>query len=209
VLTHIHGLRVTARTSSFAFRDTFQDVREIGARLGVNALLEGSVQRSGGRVRVSAQLVDASNGFHLGSDQYDRDLGDIFSVQDQIAQAIARALEVRLEPFSSVRTENVEAYNDWLRGRYYQQYESMEALAKCRSCLERAIALDPRFPQPYVSLAELFRAICFFGTIRPREAIIQGRAALEQALALDDSLGEAHALSGASGLGRFRLGRRC
>jgi TolB-like protein len=98
LLSRIPGLRVTARTSSFAFRETFRDVREIGSQLGVGAILEGSVQRSAGRCRVSAQLVDAKNGFHLWSDQYDRDIADVFAVQDEIAQAIARSLEVRLEP---------------------------------------------------------------------------------------------------------------
>ena len=198
MLTRIKGLRVTARTSSFAFRDTFLDVRQIGARLGVSSLLEGSVQRSGGRLRVSAQLVDTANGFHVWSDQYNRPADDIFVVQDQIASAIARALQVRLEPFRGPRpTENVEAYNHWLKARYHHQYETMDAIAKCQLHLERAIALDPRFPQPYVSLAQLLRGIAFFGALRPRDAIAQGRAALEKALALDDSQGEAHAVSAA------------
>jgi adenylate cyclase len=116
LLTRIERLRVTARTSSFAFRDAVQDVREVGARLGVSALLEGSVQRSGGRVRVSAQLVDARTGFHLWSDSYDREAGDVFAVQDEIAHAIARALEVRLEPSRAARPgTNLEAYNEWLK----------------------------------------------------------------------------------------------
>ncbi len=200
LLTRIPRLRVTARTSSFAFRDKFEDVREIGARLGVSALLEGSVQRSGGRVRVSAQLVDARNGFHLWSDSYERQAADVFAVQDQIAHAIARALEVRLEPRRGARpSANLEAYQHWLKGRhyYYQLYESVEALAKSSSCLERAIALDPRFPQPYVSLAELLRHAAIAGVVRPQDAIARGRAALAQAFELDGSMGEAHALSGA------------
>jgi TolB-like protein len=160
LLTRVPRLRVTARTSSFSFRDKLQDVREIGARLGVTALLEGSVQRSGGRVRVSAQLVEARNGFHLWSDSYDRDAADVFAVQDEIAHAIARALEVRLEPSPAVPSRaNLEAHSHWLKGRhyYYQGYEDVEALAKSRSCLERALTLDPMFPRPYVSLAELLR----------------------------------------------------
>jgi serine/threonine-protein kinase len=198
LLTRIHRLRVTARTSSFAFRGKFEDVREIGARLGVNALLEGSVQRSSGRVRVSAQLVDATNGFHLWSDCYDRQAGDLFSLQDEIAQAIARALQVRLEPPRASRpTENLEAYNSWLKSRYYQHYENLDALAKCQSCLEKAIALDPRFARPYVSMAELVRYVATAGLIRPRDAIAQGREALARAFESDTSLGEAHALAGA------------
>jgi len=199
LLTRIPRLRVTARTSSFAFRDACQDVREIGARLGVSALLEGSVQRSGGRVRVSAQLVETRTGFHLWSDSYDRDAADVFAVQDEIAHAIAGALEVRLEPPPAVRPPtNLEAHGLWLKGRhyYYQLYEDVGALAKSRSNLERAIALDPLFPRPYASLAELLRYASAVGLVPPREAIARGRAALERALELDDSMGEAHALSG-------------
>jgi TolB-like protein/Tfp pilus assembly protein PilF len=198
LLTRIPNLRVTARTSSFAFRDKLQDVREIGARLGVNALLEGSVQRIGERVRVSAQLVGARDGFHLWSESYDREIGDVFAVQDEIALAIACALDVRLEASHAVRsTPNLEAYNLWLKSRYYQHYESLEAVAKCRLCLDRAIALDPLFPPAYVGLAEVCRYAPIAGLVRPREAITQGRAAVRKALDPDNSLGEAHALSGA------------
>jgi serine/threonine-protein kinase len=197
-LTGIRDLRVTARTSSFAFRSKEQDVRKIGAILGVSTLLEGSVQRSGRRIRVSAQLVDARNGFHLWSQHYDRALGDLFDIQDDISNAIARALELRLTPERSARrTPELEAYNLWLKGRYYQQYETVDAIGKSRACLEQAIARDPRFPQPYVALAELFRAAAHFGTVRPREALLQGQAAIRTALELDPSLGEAHAMSGA------------
>lgn len=197
-LTRIHGLRVTARTSSFAFRDRNLDVRKIGKMLGVGALLEGSVQRTGNRIRVSAQLVGASDGFHLWSECYDRELADVFAIQDEIARAIAAALEVRLADSRTVRpASNGDAYSYWLKGRYYQQYETVESLVKCRACLERAIELDPGFPQPYAALAELFRAAAHFGTVRPREALRQGEAAIHKALDLDPSLGDAHAMSGA------------
>jgi serine/threonine-protein kinase len=200
LLTRHPGVRVTARTSSFAFRGALLDVREIGARLGVGALLEGSVQRAGGRVRISAQLVDTRTGFHLWSDVYDREAGDVFAVQDQIADAIARALELRLQPSRAQRPRaNLEAYNHWLRGRhhYYQVYESVDAFAKSLACLERAIAADPQFPHAYVSLAELLRHAAVAGVVSPPQAIAQGRAALARAFELDDSIGEACALRGA------------
>ena len=197
-LTRVPGLRVTARTSSFTFRGKEQDIRKIGGILGVSTLLEGSVQRAAGRIRVSAQLVCAVDGYHLWSQSYDRDLADVFAIQDEISAAIARALEVRLTPSRTLpRTANLDAYNYWLQGRYYQQYENMEALAKCRNCLERAIALDPRFPQPYLGLAGLARSVAQFGVIRPRDAIAQGWAAIRKAFELDDSLAEGYALSGA------------
>ncbi len=197
-LTRISGLRVTARTSSFAFRGKQQDVREIGSVLGVSTLLEGSVQRIGGQIRVSAQLVDASNGFHLWSERYDRELADVFAIQDEISRAIAGALEVHLAPLpASRRTSSLDAYNFWLKGRYYHRYETMEGIARCRECYEQAIALDPSFPQPYMGLAELFRGLSDYGIVRPKEVGEQGRVAIHKAFELDDSLGEAYALSGA------------
>ena len=197
-LTRIHGLRVTARTSSFAFRDRNLDVREIGKALGVSTLLEGSVQRTGSRVRISAQLVGTGDGFHLWSECYDRDIADVFAIQDEISRAIAAALEVRLSASRTGRpTSNPEAYNFWLKGRYYLQYETVEALAKCKACLDRAIELDSQFPQPYVALAELYRAAAHFGTVRPRDALSHGEAAIRRALELDSTLGEAHAMCGA------------
>ena len=196
-LTRIHGLRVTARTSSFAFRGKEQDVREIGVALGVGALLEGSVQRSGGRIRVSAQLVDTRDGFHIWGDRYDRELADIFAIQDEISRAIAGALQVRLTPLPVVRrTTSLDAYHLWLKGRYYHRYESMEMITKCRECYEQAIALDPSFPQPYVNLAGLIRGLADFGIVRPKEVGVPGRAAIRKAFELDDSLGDAYALSG-------------
>jgi adenylate cyclase len=197
-LTRVEGLRVVARTSSFAFRGARRDVREIGARLGVSTVLEGSVQRSVGRVRVSAQLVNSENGFHLWSEHYDRELTDIFAIQDEISRAIARAFAIRLLPLGSIRpTPNLNAYNAWLKARHYQHYEDLHLVSKARMCLDEAIALDPAFPQPYLGLADLLLASAGFGMIRPRAAAGEGRAAIRRALELDDSLSEAHALSGA------------
>lgn len=197
-LTRVPGLRVTARTSSFAFRDKQEDVREIGAKLGVCTLLEGSVQRSDDRIRVSAQLVSITDGFHLWSQHYDCTVTDTFSIQDEISRAIADALEVRLTPSRILRpTANLQAYNCWLKARHYRYGENLETLAKCRACLDQAIALDPLFPQPYVSLAEFLLGIAQLGVVSPREAIAEGRTAIAKALELDDSSGELYALSGA------------
>jgi TolB-like protein/Flp pilus assembly protein TadD len=197
-LTRLEGVRVTARTSSFALRDARLDVREIGARLGVKAVLEGSVQRAGGRLRISAQLVDAGTGFHLWGEHFDRQAEDVFAVQDEISQAIAGALQARLVPRTRARpTQNLEAYNEWLKGRYFQQYEDAGSYRKARSCFECAIALDPSFPHPYLGLAGLFRAETHLGSLRPRDAAAREIPAIARALELDDSIGEAHALSGA------------
>lgn len=197
-LTRVHGLRVTARTSSFAFRGRQDDVREIGARLGVRTLLEGSVQRSQGRVRVSAQLVDVRDGFHLWSEHYDREVGDVFAIEDEISRAIACALEVRLAPSHRARhTANLDAYRCWLKARHDLLHGDLDTVPKCRACLEQAISIDPLFPLPYLGLAELLRHAAYFGAIHPQEALADGWAAVRKAFELDDSLGEAYALSGA------------
>ncbi len=196
-LTRIPGLRVTARTSSFAFRSKDQDVREIGARLGAAALLEGSVRRQNNRVRISAQLVSAEDGNHLWSESYERELGDIFAIQDELARSIALALKVRLTPAPLVerRTEDLEAYSLWLKGRCLGVRYTPEAIAGARACFEAAIARDPRFPAPYVAIAELlFEAAQYL--LLPATEARRAKQAVLKALSLDDRLGEAHALLG-------------
>lgn len=197
-LTHVPGLRVTARTSSFAFRDKQEDVREIGARLGVGTLLEGSVQRFDNRIRVSAQLVSVADGFHLWSRHFDCKATDLFLIQDEISRAIADALKVRLTLSRVSRpTSNLKAYNCWLKARHFRYGENLEVLAKCRASLDEAIALDPQFPEPYISLAEYLLGISQLGIVHPCEAAAEGRKAIGKALELDDSSGELYALSGA------------
>ncbi len=197
-LTRIRGLRVTARTSSFAFRGREGDVREIGERLGAATLLEGSIRRDGDRVRVSAQLVSATDGYHLWSESYDRLLTDIFAIQDEIARAISLALKLQLAPEPSSRrpTENLEAYDLWLRGRCIGGRYTPEAFAKARECYAAAIALDPNFAPPYADTAESVFQAATFGMTPSPEAALQARACVLKALELDDSLGDVHALLG-------------
>ncbi len=195
-LSQIPSLRVTARTSSFRFRGHGHDVRDIGGRLGVRSILTGTVRRSGVRIRVSAQLVDAANGFHLWSEHFDREGADVFEIQDEISTSIARLMAVRLAPPSaSRRTSSLEAYHAWLKGRYFQQYESAQAITRCREAYEQAIALDPSFPHPYLGIAEWYRGFAHYGIMCPRQAGTQGWAAIRKALQLDDSIAEAYALS--------------
>ncbi|MBK9171195.1 MAG: hypothetical protein IPM24_27565 [Bryobacterales bacterium] len=197
-LSRMPGLHVTARTSSFAFRGKERDVREIGAALGVSTILEGSVQRSRDRIRVSAQLVSARNGFHLWSEHYDSHLGDLFEIQDRISRAIAGAFAVHAGPSSAVRPAPLpEAYHQWLKGRYYHRYESAEVIGHCMACYRQAIALDPSFSRPYLGLAESYRGLSDYGNVRPKEVGPDGWAAIRTARGLDDSIGEAYALSGA------------
>ena len=123
---------------------------------------------------------------------------DVFSIQDEISRAISGALEVHLAPLpASRRTTSQDAYHYWLKGRYYHRYEDMEGIARCRASYEQAIALDPSFPQPYLGLAELYRGLSDYGIVRPKDVGARGWAAIRKAFELDDSLGEAYALSGA------------
>lgn len=199
VLTRIPGLHVTARTSSFAFRGKEQDVREIGARLGASTLLEGSVRRYGNRVRVSAQLVSAKDGYHLWSESYDRELSDVFEIQDEIARSIALALRLRLAPGPLVEpsTNDLEAYRLWLQGRHAALQYTPQAAAQARDCFAAAIVRDPRFPLPYVAMAELLFEAASLGLMLPAEVATKAKEAVQTALALNSSLGEAHALLGA------------
>jgi len=198
-LTRIPGLRVTARTSSFAFRGKEQDVREIGACLSASTLLEGSVRRFGNRVRISAQHVSAKDGYHLWSESYDRELSDIFQIQDEIARSIALALRLRLAPGPLVEpsTHDLEAYKLWLQGRHCALQYTPAAVAKARECFTAAIARDPQFPMPYLAMAELLFGAAEVGLVHPAEAATKAKEAILAVLALNGSLGEAHALLGA------------
>jgi adenylate cyclase len=198
-LAGIHGLRVTARTSSFAFRGKDLDVREIGGRLGVKSLLEGSVQRVGSRIRVSAQLVSCSDGCHLWCERYDRELTDIFEVQEQIAVSIAAALKLRVDPQPAPvrRTTSLEAYNLWLKGRHHQfSKRSVQDVMTAGECFSQAVALDQNFAAAHLAVGQHLLNLAVLGFVAPQYAAGHGRPAIERALALDDRLGEAHAAQG-------------
>ena len=152
LLTHIPDLKVTARTSSFAFRGKDQDIRRIAAALGVSTVLEGSVRRAGSRIRVTAQLINAEDGYHLWSERYDRELADIFAIQDDIAQAIAHALQVKLASKPARHTPHFSAYEALLKARHYARAYVPEAHARAKEYSEQAIALDPKYAAPHAFL---------------------------------------------------------
>jgi TolB-like protein/Tfp pilus assembly protein PilF len=195
-LTHIPGLNVIARTSSFAFRGKDQDFRKIADVLHVWTILTGSVRRSGSRVRIVVQLVDARNGYHLWSERYDRDVADVFAIQDEIAHAIARSLSLRLAPGAiAVRnyTPHVDAYESLLRARHFLRRATPDCLNRARLCLEQAVAVDPDFAQAHVELASCFRLLACFGAPPTLEALLQSRASAYRALQIDPFLPDAHA----------------
>ena len=152
LLAHVAGLKVTARTSAFAFRGKDQDIRRIAAALGVSTVLEGSVRRAGSRIRVTAQLIDAEDGYHLWSERYDRELTDIFAIQDDIAQAIAQALQVTLASNPARHTPNFSAYEALLKARHHAKAYVPEAHARAKEYSEQAIALDPKYAAPHAFL---------------------------------------------------------
>jgi len=198
-LTRIPGLRVIARTSAFAVGRMGLDVREIGARLDVTTILEGSVRRAGSRVRVTAQLVSTSDGSHVWSERYDRELVDVLALEDDIAQAIAARLRVELAggprtPPAAVG--NPDAYTAYLEGRHHFARGMPDALMRAMACYERATALDPAFALAYDSLAELHWYLGFFGHVPPRDAFAVSTFNALRALELDDGLAQAHALLG-------------
>jgi serine/threonine protein kinase len=206
-LTQVPGLRVMARTSSFSFRGKEADVREIGAKLNVEHILEGSVRRAGNRLRVTAQLVKASDGYHLWSQRFDREMTDVFAIQDEISQAIVEKLRVRLStdrPLVKRYTENLAAYDLCLKGRFHFMKMTQESLEVGRRHCEQAIALDPNYAPVYVSLSESYLWGAFWGFMDPREAFPAAKSATLKALRLDNMIAEAHSVLGAVlGVGEF------
>jgi serine/threonine-protein kinase len=199
-LTRLPGLRVVARTSSFCFRGREADVREIGARLNVENILEGSVRKAGNRIRVTAQLVSAADGMHQWSERYDRELTDVFAIQDELCHSIIDRLRVELTaagPLVKRYTENVEAYNLYLKGRYHLLNQlTPSGLPKAKECFERAIGMDSNYALAWSGLAEFYLILGQFGYMQPKEAYARGSQAAGKALELDPLLPEAHGMAG-------------
>ncbi len=197
-LANVPSLKVIARTSAFAFKGQNVDIRKIAETLGVANVLEGSVRRAGNRIRVTAQLIEASDGTHLWSERYDRQMEDVFAVQDEISAAISSALKLKLtlEPANRRRYQpNLRAYEAYLKYRYYQFGFTPDSLRLSRECLDHAIALDPDFALPYVGLADNYLALTVIGAA-PAETMFPMRQAAARALELDPDLPDAHAMLG-------------
>jgi TolB-like protein len=199
VLARIPELKVTARTSAFSYKGSEATVAQIARELGVNHVLEGSVRKAGSQVRVTAQLIEAGNDFHLWSETYDRELDDIFAIQDEIAQSIAEALRVRLLPAADqpnlTGTTNLEAYQLYLQGVNLWHLRTGESLEQALTLFAQSIALDPGFARAHAYLALAWGVITDY-TDRPlTETLPATQAAAEAALALDpDSVEAATAL---------------
>jgi serine/threonine protein kinase/Flp pilus assembly protein TadD len=200
-LSGVERLQVASRTSAFQFKGTGHDVRAVGRQLGVGTVLEGSVRKAGNRLRITSQLVNVADGYHLWSEKYDRDADDVFAIQDEISLAIVDKLRVRLLGDEKTRlvkrhTDDQEAYGLYLRGRYYWNRRYEGGLRKAITHFRQAIERDPDYALPYVGTADAFHIMGYYGFLSPAEAFPQAKAAAMKALEIDDSLGEAHAALG-------------
>ncbi len=193
-LCKVPELRVASRTSSFAFRHKAEDVRVIAARLGVRTVLEGSVRRSGNRLRATAQLVNAADGYHLWSERFDRDIQDIFAIQDEIATAIARTLELKLAPHrpNVVRrpTDSIEAYDQYVKGRYHLNRRGA-GVERALHCFQQAVKADARYAVAHAAIADCYNLLGWYRHLPPGESFPRAIAAARQALAEDPESAEA------------------
>lgn len=201
-LTRLRHVRVAARTSAFRFKQRRDDIREIGRQLNVSLVLDGSVRTAGNRLRVTTQLVDATVGHQIWSERYDRDLSDVFAVQDEIAASVVDALKGRctLEPVSGISrkyTENLDAYSLYLRGRHAWNRWTPEGFEEAKRHFEAAIEKDPNYALAWAGLADTATIVASFGYGHPDEAYPVARSAARKALDIDANLGEAHVSMGA------------
>jgi serine/threonine-protein kinase len=200
VLANISGLKVAGRTSSFFFRGKDVEFAEMGKRLNVDHILEGSVRKAGSRIRVTAQLIKVADGFHLWSERYDRELTDVFAVQDEITRAIASALQVKLSPETAParrRTPDLRAYEAYLKALDQWSRPTSDSLVRVKEYLDKAVALDPEFAPAHFAVGLYYSMIASLGIRPTHEVIPLGRAAVHEALRIDPSMPEAHAILGA------------
>jgi adenylate cyclase len=193
-LAKVEGLRVVARTSSFAFKGKNADVSEIAQKLNVGNVLEGSLRREGNRVRVAVQLVNARDGFHMWSQTFERELQGVFAVQDEITRAVVDALKIKLAVAIPVhKTPSTEAHDLYLKGRYFLNRKTGADATRAIDYFNQALAKDPNDAPAYAGLADSYSSFAFpVGAIAPREVMPKAKEAALRALAIDNALGEAH-----------------
>lgn len=202
MLAQVSDLRVAARTSSFQFRDHNADIAEIAQRLNVSSVLEGSVQKSGSQIRITAQLIDAESGYHLWSGTYDRSFDDIFTIQDEIAEQVVAALKISLlgeekQRLQQHATDNVEAYTEYLLGMHGIDESSFQGLEEAVTHLKRATELDPNYALAHAALGRSYLDMSQTGALAEQELLTLSGPAADRALELDPNLPEAIALKAA------------
>jgi serine/threonine-protein kinase len=200
-LSKIRDFRVVARTSVFSFKGKNVDIRDIGRTFDADSVLEGSVRKKGDRVRITVRLVNVADGTQLWSESYDRDLVDIFAVQEEITLAILDKFQFKLRASEKERllkryTENVEAYEDYLKGRYFWNGRYAGGLKKALEFFHAAIGKDPLHAPSYAGIADSFSILGMYGLVQPKVAYTKAKEAIRKALEIDDQLGEAYASLG-------------
>jgi len=196
-LTNIEGLWVPARTSAFFFKGKTLDVREIGQKLGVENVLDGSVQAAGDNLRVTARISNTQDGRQVWSEIYNRKMADIFAIQDDIAKAIVTVLKIKLlgdkgGPLVKNYTENLQAYNLYLQGRYFWKKRTAEDIKKAIDYFNQAVALDPKYTLAYVGLADCYLLLAQYARSPIKDVLPKARTAVLKALEIDETLAEAH-----------------
>jgi len=200
-LAQIKGLKVIGRNSSFRFKDQKEDSKSIGEKLGVSTLLEGTVRKNGDRVRIVAELVNATDGSELWSGTFDRELKDIFALQAEIAKAVATSLELRLlgtedDSAENIATKSVEAHNAYLQGQFYFESRNLEGYIKAVSFFDQAIRFDPAYALAYAERSEAWTWIGDLSSEKQKEAWSKATSDGERAVAIEPNLAEAHAALG-------------
>ncbi|HEX8678240.1 MAG TPA: adenylate/guanylate cyclase domain-containing protein, partial [Segetibacter sp.] len=197
-LAKVNELKVTSRTSAFAFKGKNEDIRDIAIQLNVDKVLEGSVRKAGNRVRIAAQLINAADGYHIWSEVYDRNLTDIFAVQDEISGIIANRLRENLtidkkkEPLVKAATQNVTAYTYYLKGLHYYNKITPADYIKAIEYFEQATAIEPTYAQPYAMAALAYNHLGSRGQMLPHKAFSKVHRYADKALELDSSIAESH-----------------
>jgi TolB-like protein/Flp pilus assembly protein TadD len=196
-LANLEGLRVASRTSAFDPKLQNRDIREIATRLNVDTVLQGSVRMAGGRLRVSAQLINGADGYHIWSQRFDRQMADVFEVQDEIARAIADKLRGTLvssspAPLIKRYTDDVDAYNLYLKGRYYWNRRYEGGIQKALTYFNQALERSRGYALADSGVADCFSILAFYNYVSPREGFGKAEVAAQKALAIDEELAEAH-----------------
>lgn len=200
-LTQVKDLKVAARTSSFSFKGKDVDIREMGRILNVSTVLEGSVQKSGNRLRITSQLISVSDGYHIWSERFDRTMDNIFAIQDEISMAVVDKLKGELleedrKKITKRHTANKDALNLFLKGKYFFNRRYQGDMIKAVDFCQRAIDKDPDYAPPYVEIANVFNILGQWGYIHPIEAYTRSKRMLQKALEIDNTLGEAYSSLG-------------
>jgi len=197
--SHIKDIKVVARTSAFALKGGSYDTRDIGRKLGVRTVLEGSVRKYGDKLRITAQLINVMDGYHLWSERYDRESKDIFDLQDEISLTIVDKFKVKLHEHEKSKllkryTDNIEAYNLWQKANYFFDRFNFNLIDKTIECFKKALEMDPNYAPAYFGLGATYFAMMWFGIMSSEEGLPYMRNYTQKALELDESFGGGHHL---------------